>query len=124
MKANINRHMIARARQLRQQSTGPEEKLWAVLRNNQLGIKFRRQHPIGSYVLDFFANEHDLAIELDGVSHGKHNCQHDLDRQAWLKDRGIRMIRFENDEVIRDLDFVVESIVEFCEKLRSTFEKE
>ncbi len=73
------------------------------------GAKFRRQHVIGPYVADFFCPEHKLVIELDGHSHDT-TAAADLKRERYLQDQGLRVIRFGNAEVIRNVDGVLESI--------------
>jgi very-short-patch-repair endonuclease len=86
---------LKRARRLRQSLTGPEIGLWAHLRRRQLGgFRFRRQHPVGPYVLDFYCPEARLAVEIDGVAHGHPDqIRHDVTRDEWLAARGIRTLR-------------------------------
>jgi len=109
--------MIDRARQLRRHQTGPETKLWHAIRNSQLaGLKFRRQRPIGRYVVDFYCASHKLVVELDGDSHNESNYQDDVKRQAWLEKSGYRVLRIENDDVLKDLDAVLEVILVSCGK--------
>ena len=109
-------HMTERARELRKRQTGPELKLWNAIRNRQLaGLKFRRQHAIGSYVVDFYCAAKKLVIELDGDSHNETNSESDRDRQCWLEQNGIRVLRFENDDVLKDLDGVLDAILHVCE---------
>src|SRR5438552_946826 len=96
------------ARRLRRDMTFAERKLWAKLRNRQLdGEKFRRQHPLGKYVLDFYCEERQLVIELDGPHH---TPERDLPRTAWLEAHGCQVIRFENLEVVNQLPDVLETI--------------
>src|SRR5699024_7985983 len=86
------------ARQLRQDSTDVEQMLWRQLRGRRLqGWKFRRQHPIGAYVLDFYCAEARLAVETDGGQHGE-NKAYDDRWTDWLVKRGIRVLRFWNNE--------------------------
>ena len=88
--------------------TDAERKLWSALRDRQIdGLKFRRQHPIGPYVLDFLCEERLLAVELDG---GQHTAEKDAARTAWLADHGVRVIRFWNNDVLTNLPGVVEMI--------------
>ncbi len=88
--------------------TDAERKLWSALRDRQIdGLKFRRQHPIGPYVLDFLCEERRLAVELDG---GQHTAEKDAARTAWLADHGVRVIRFWNNDVLTNLPGVVEMI--------------
>ena len=99
--------MTARARRLRKEATFPERLVWSRLRAGQLdGVRFRRQHSIGPHIVDFYSARVKLAIELDGVSHEDRE-QHDRDRTRYLESLGIRVVRFTNDEVLRDLEDVV-----------------
>ncbi|MDD9876157.1 MAG: DUF559 domain-containing protein, partial [Magnetovibrio sp.] len=94
------------ARRLRQNPTEAEKSLWARLRNRQLaGHRFRRQAPIGRYVVDFVCHEAKLIVEIDG---GQHAAQADADtkRTEWLKGEGFRVIRFWNNEMLENLDGV------------------
>ena len=103
-----------RARELRRPQTPAEQALWCVLRNSQLeGLKFRRQHPIGPFILDFYCAMLKLAVEVDGDSHAD-QVEYDTARTEWLNDRGIRVIRFTNDEVKKNLDGVVAEILKNC----------
>ncbi len=96
------------ARRLRVNMTDAELVLWKALRNRQLDeFKFRRQHPIGPYVLDFFCEDHKLAVEIDG---GQHTEEKDAARTAWLAERGIRILRFWNNDVLSNLSGVLETI--------------
>ncbi len=105
---------IQRARRLRSDSTFPERLLWGKLRGQRLaGLKFRRQHPLGSYILDFYCYEAQLAIELDGDSH-EGQYQHDIDRQRWIELQGVRVLRFGNDDVLHDMDAVLTAILRAC----------
>ena len=97
------------ARRLRQNMTDAEPKLWAALRDRQLdGVKFRRQHPLGPYVLDFFSEDGKLAIEVDGGQHA--DSAEDVTRTAWLEARGCRVLRFWNNEVLSNLTGVLDII--------------
>ena len=100
------------ARQRRQLMTPAERRLWAVLGDGRLsGAKFRRQHPVGRFVLDFYCPAAALALEIDGEIHA-HQTEYDEARTAYLESRGIRVIRFNNDEVLRDLPGVLARICE------------
>ena len=103
------------AQQLRGSQTEAEKKLWGLLRNKQLkGKKFRRQHPIGNYILDFYCNEDKLAVELDGEIHkDEESRKYDNERTLFLKENNITVIRFWNDEVIKDAKKVLEKISQF-----------
>ena len=94
----------AYANELRSRTTEAEQKLWSLLRKRQLkGKKFRRQHAIANYVVDFYCHECKLAIELDGSGHaGEVAKAYDKSRTALLAELGITVLRFWNDEVISD----------------------
>ncbi|WP_202314263.1 endonuclease domain-containing protein [Mesorhizobium sp. L-8-10] len=100
------------ARAMRRAPTDAEEKLWAELRDRRLDrIKFRRQLPIGNYIADFVCLDAKLLIEIDGSQHGE--SQYDRVRDAELKSRGFRVLRFWNDDVLRDLDAVCDTIIAY-----------
>jgi very-short-patch-repair endonuclease len=101
-----------RARNLRREQTAAESKLWACLRNRQLGdVKFARQVAIGPFFADFCCRGAKLIIEIDGVTHdAPEELSRDARRTAWLEARGYRVIRFRNEELMGDLDAVLERI--------------
>jgi len=102
-----------RTRRLRNDATFPERLLWSRLRRGQLGgIKFRRQHALGPYVADFYCARAALVVELDGRSHDEQAAAHDETREAWMRSRGLRVVRFTNDAVLADLDAVVGAIAQ------------
>ena len=95
-----------RAAALRRGSSMPERILWGRLRAKRLGgLKFRRQHPIGPYTLDFYCDELRLAVEVDGRSHEERR-ERDAARDVWLQARGIETIRVPAGDVTRDVDGV------------------
>jgi len=99
-----------RARQLRARSTDAERKLWYALRARRLrGLKFRRQQPSPPYTLDFYCEEADLVIEVDG---GQHTPEVDAERTAALERRGLLVLRFWNNEVLGNLEGCLVRIVE------------
>jgi very-short-patch-repair endonuclease len=101
----------ARARALRRAMTDSEKTLWSRLRADRLGVSFRRQHPVGPYVLDFYAPMARLAVELDGGQHGTETgIAKDAARTAWLAARGIRVLRFWNNQVFENIDGVLLTI--------------
>ena len=103
---------IARARKLRRTLTLPEVILWQAIRGRKLGgVRFRRQHPVGPYVLDFYCESARLAVEVDGVSH-EHpaRIRHDARRTAWLNLRGITVYRIPARDVLGNLEGVLVSL--------------
>ncbi len=106
------------AKELRKNTTLPEAKLWAGLRNRQVGgFKFRRQAPVGSYVADFVCPEKKLVVELDGWTHSTPGeLAHDLRRTQFLNQQGFRVIRFGNTAVMENTDGVLQAILEDLNK--------
>jgi very-short-patch-repair endonuclease len=101
-----------RARELRQSPTLTEEKLWAQLRNRQLGgIKFRRQHPIRRFIVDFYCAARRLVVEIDGGIHATQR-EADRDRCRELEAFGYHVIRFTNQEVETEMERVLREILE------------
>jgi very-short-patch-repair endonuclease len=93
----------------------PEVLLWTALRERPGGHKFRKQHAAGIYSLDFFFAAAALCIEVDGKAHDMgDNPQRDVRRDAWLAEQGIRTIRIPAEEILRDIDPVVNFIVQEC----------
>jgi very-short-patch-repair endonuclease len=93
-----------RARALRRDMSLPEVVLWECLRGRRLnGLRFRRQHPIGPYILDFYCSSARLAVEVDGAAHDfQERARHDKRREAWLGEHGVRVLRFTAQDVLRD----------------------
>ena len=104
---------MSRARYLRKNATPAEQKLWRHLRNREFaGYKFRRQHPIGPYVLDFYCPTARVAIEVDGSGHAfSAGQEHDSAREAFLAESGIHVLRFYNQQVYQEFDGVLQAIV-------------
>jgi len=101
---------VSRARILRRALTPPEARLWIHLRRRSLdGLKFRRQHPVGVYVLDFYCAEAMLAVEVDGESHAD-RFEYDAQRTRWLESQGIYVIRFSAESVRVNLGAVLDVI--------------
>ena len=102
------------AKQLRKKSTDAEKLVWSKLRARRLhGIKFRRQQPIGKYIVDFVSFEKRIAIELDGGHHRK-NKEKDIKRDRYLAENGFTVLRFWNNDVFDNLDGVMEAIRRKC----------
>ncbi|MGB9722555.1 MAG: endonuclease domain-containing protein [Chloroflexia bacterium] len=104
--------LTQRARALRRQATEAEKLLWHHLRAKQLGgAKFRRQEPIGKYIVDFVCFSHRLVIELDGGQHAQPRGQlSDRQRDAWLQEQGFKVLRFWDGDVLRNIEGVIEAI--------------
>lgn len=103
---------VKRARSLRRTMSLPEVLLWRALRGRPDGLKFRRQHPSGDYVIDFFCLEAGVGIEVDGVSHDMGDRpERDVVRDAWLLGQGIEVLRIPARDVLGDLDAVIRHIV-------------
>lgn len=107
----------ANAKVLRQNMTEAEKKLWQRIRNNQLGVKFRKQVPIGGYVVDFYSYAYRLAIEIDG-SHHQENDQlaYDIVRTDYLNSLGIQVIRYDNHSVLTNLEGVLADIQQYVQQ--------
>jgi len=97
---------------LRKNSTAAEVKLWEMLKSRKMdGIKFRRQHSIGNYIVDFYSPEKKLIIELDGAPHGEyHQIQKDENRDKYLESLGFVVVRFENCIVFQDPEYLKNEI--------------
>ena len=107
---------IAKAKELRKNSTNAERALWRQLRAHRFaGYKFRRQQPLGQYIVDFVCFEKHLIIELDGGQHAE-QVVYDAERSAWLRSQGFRVLRFWNHEVLTDVEAVTEVILKECER--------
>ena len=114
---NYTKPLIPFARKLRREMTDAEYKLWSQIRDNQLGIKLRRQVVFGPYILDFFSAKAKLVIELDG---GQHNTEEgiikDQIRDAYLNENGLEVLRFSDIEVLENITGVMQTIYEAIKK--------
>jgi very-short-patch-repair endonuclease len=100
------------AKQLRNNATTPERRLWSRLRGRQLGgFRFRRQRPIGNYICDFVCLSEAVVVELDGSQHIE-QADYDAERDAFLRSSGFRVLRFWNGDVTEHLETVLETIHE------------
>lgn len=107
--------ILQRAREMWREPTEPERRLWQKLRRKQLnGYKFRRQHPIGRFIVDFYCHQARLVVEVDGESHAFQE-EYDAARTAWLEAQGLRVIRFSNKAVMKNIDGVAQAIWAACE---------
>ncbi len=110
--------ILQRSREMRHPQTAAEATLWQHLRNRNFEYKFRRQHPIEKFIIDFYCPAVKLCIEVDGDSHLEPRQQeYDLARTQFLESLGCTMVRFTNDEVRFDVIAVLQSIVTTCKKL-------
>ena len=100
-----------KAHRLREALTPAEHKLWAYLRNDKLGVSFRRQHAIGNYVPDFVCIKKKLIIELDGIQHLEQK-EYDTERTESLNSKGYRVLRFWNNDVMNNIEGVMIAINE------------
>ena len=106
---------VVRARELRRSMTLPEGLLWQVLRKRPDGLKFRRQHPLAPYIVDFYCPAARLVIEIDGESHGMDGRpEHDARRDRWLREQGFKVLRFAVGDVFHDIESVVAKIILAC----------
>ena len=107
------------ARQMRKEMTPVERLLWQKLRGHKLlGLRFRRQHPVGKFILDFYCHQINLGIEVDGEYHENADQQeHDLGREYELKELGITILRFSNTEIETRLPEVLNKLVTKAQQL-------
>lgn len=107
---------IGRARKLRGEMSLPEVLLWQELRRKTGDIRFRRQHPVGRYVLDFYVVSLKLTIEIDGEAHDMGDRpEHDIARDEWLREQGIEVMRIPASEVLRSPEDAADAIVRYCQ---------
>ena len=110
----VSEEMLARAKELRREMTPAEKILWKHLKANRLnGLHFRRQQVVHGYFPDFYCHQHELIVEVDGSIHDVQK-EYDTEREAYLISLGFRIIRFTNDEIQKDLNGVLQRIVEAC----------
>ncbi len=115
---------VKRARQLRRSLSKPEHLLWQILRTSPNGHKFRKQHPAGPFILDFFCAKANLAIEIDGHAHDTGDRpQRDAAREEWLATRRIDTFRIPAVDVLRDAVETTETIIKIIEERLVRFGK-
>lgn len=103
---------VAKARTLRQNLSLPEVLLWRLLKGQPQGIKFRRQHPVGPYILDFYVSSAKLGIEIDGETHDRGvRPQRDATRDHWLAEQNLRIIRISAADVLKDPTAVADGLI-------------
>ncbi len=112
MKVIDRNAVVMRARELRRSPTLPEGLLWQALRKRPQGLKFRRQHPLGPFIVDFFCPAVRMVVEVDGESHsmGDRPSQ-DARRDGRLREQGLRVVRFNASDVMNDVEAVVTGIL-------------
>lgn len=116
MPLSYSKYLKQPSRNLRTGMTETEQKLWSYLRGKQiLGIQFYRQKPLGSYIVDFYAPAARLVIELDGSQHHEEDhARRDADRDANLSSQGLLVLRFDNLQVLKEIEAVLEQIIRVC----------
>jgi cyclase len=106
-----------RARELRNMSTNAEELLWCYLKTKPLGYKFRRQHPYGVYIFDFYCHKAKLVIEVDGSIHENEDVKlYDRERQHHIESDGLSVVRFRNEEIETQIEHVISRIETFLKQ--------
>ena len=106
---------------MRQPQTAAEATLWGAIRNRSVIYKFRRQHPIDRFIIDFYCAQVKLCIEIDGASHlAPEQIEYDVARTEYLEALGYKVIRFTNDDVRYNINAVVDAIVKKIKSLLST----
>ncbi len=111
----VTKAKLERAKELRRDMTPAEKLLWQEIRANKLGVRFRRQQVIEGFIVDFYCHQAGLVIEVDGDIHDLQQ-EEDKRREKVLTELGLRIVRFRNDEVVRNLPGVVGKIKELIEK--------
>lgn len=118
MEVHNTQKLKERRRELRKRATLQENSLWEQLRNNKLGVKFKRQHSIGGYILDFYCAEKKIIIELDGEVHATEEAkEYDEVRDKFFRELGYKTIRFWNSEIESAMGNVLQNIKQICESL-------
>ena len=107
----VTKEKLQRAKELRREMTPAEKMLWKEVRANKLGVHFRRQQVIAGFIVDFYCHKAALVVEVDGDIHDLQQ-EEDARRQKVLSEMGLRIVRFKNDEVVKDLSMVVGKIRE------------
>lgn len=117
---NASNEIFERARSLRSEMTSSELLLWEEVRNRKLGVKFRRQHPINQFIVDFYCHEKRLVLEVDGGIHSNPKiAQYDLNRTAELENFGLTIIRFSNEKINNDISFVIKRMKKILSEIPS-----
>ncbi|MEN8282056.1 endonuclease domain-containing protein [Acinetobacter gerneri] len=119
---SINPKLLEFAKNMRSQATEAEDLMWQILRARRfMGLKFRRQHVIAPYIVDFYCHELGLVIELDGSQHNTHDAlEYDNQRTQFLEALGFRVVRYWNHEVLGNTEVVLKDLWDIYNKLKST----
>jgi very-short-patch-repair endonuclease len=113
----VTKEKLQRAKELRHDMTPAEKILWQELRGNKLGVHFRRQQVIAGFIVDFYCHKADLVIEVDGSIHeGDEQKENDAERDKVLSEMGLRVFRFKNEDVIKNLPKVLRMIREIASR--------
>ena len=107
---STSKAVVKVARGLRREMSPPEVLLWQRLRSRPAGVKFRRQHPVGRFVADFYAPDARVIVEVDGLAHDA-RVERDAGRDEWLRGQGFAVVRVAAVDVLRDVDAVVDGVV-------------
>ena len=116
LRRNTDHSAVARARALRRSMTVPERIVWSRIRGGALGFRFRRQHPFGAYILDFYCPDLHLCVEIDGQEHSE-RISRDAVRDAALAASGVRTLRISASDVMRDTDACLQWLWEECKRM-------
>ena len=121
MEKNFNKLEYKERRQdLRNNMTEPEKRLWSILKNKQLGVKFRRQHSINHYIVDFYSPEIKLIIEVDGESHFTEDAQaYDKIRDEYLASLGLTTLRLLNMDIMQNLEGIYQTIQTYIHTVKN-----
>ncbi len=112
---HVTKEKLQRAKELRREMTPAEKLLWQEVRAKKLGVRFRRQQVIAGFIVDFYCHKAALVVEVDGDIHDLQKDE-DARREKVLREMGLRIVRFRNDEVVKELSAVVGKIKEFIHK--------
>ena len=108
-------HNYSKARKLRAEMSLPEVLLWQYLRKQPMGVKFRRQHPVGDFVIDFYSPAAKVGVEIDGIAHDMGDRpQRDVIRDDWLNQRGIEVVRIPAKANLKSVEQAAHSIILYC----------
>ena len=120
MHYGASKQIFQYAETLRKNMTIAEKIIWERLCKNQLKVRIRRQHPVWKYIADFYCHELKLIIEIDGEIHlKKENKEYDIGRENTLNEFGIEIIRFTNDQVINEIEYVINTITKKITELKN-----